>query len=184
MGTCGQEEEKCTNLIEEADAGQNLLDALLELTVGGTEGDVGSVGNAAATAASQQGDDAATPLGDDRARIASIREGATRAVVGDDGELARRELDIGELVMTNEGLQAAHATRSRSCSPPVLEHRHGRVAVGVDLLGVENLVQRNDAAEAKQAMLRVSVALAVGDVGEHEVQESLLLELVACVKYK
>jgi len=74
---CGQEEEKCTNLIEEADAGQNLLDALLELTVGGGEGDVGSVGDAAA-AAGQQGDDAATTLGDDRARVASIREGPAR----------------------------------------------------------------------------------------------------------
>jgi len=38
--------------------------------------------------------------------------------------------------------------------------------------------------EAEQAVLRVSVALAVGDVGEHEVQESLLLELVAWIKYK
>jgi len=108
---CGQEEEKCTNLIEEADAGQNLLDALLELTVGGAEGDVGSVGDAAA---SQQGDDAATLLGDDRARVASIRESATRTVVGDDRELARRELHIEGLVMTNEGLRAAHPTRSRS----------------------------------------------------------------------
>ena len=180
---CGQEEAECTNLFEEADAGKNLLDALLELTVGGAEGDVGSVGGAAA--AGQQGDDAATPVGDDRARVAYIREGATRAVEGDDGELARRELDIDELVMTNEGLQAVHATRSRSCSPPVLDHRHGGVAVGVELLGVENLVQGNDAAEAEQAMLRVFVALAVGQVGEHEVQESLLLELVACViKYK
>ena len=108
-------------------------------------------------------------------------EKAPRAGVGGDPELARCELDIDELVMTNKGLQAAHPTRSRSSSPPVLDHRHGGVAVGVELLGVENLVQGNDAAEAEQAILRVSVALAVGDVGEHEVEESLLLELVACV---
>jgi hypothetical protein len=37
----------------------------------------------------------------------------------------------------------------------------------------------------EQAMLQVSVALAVCDVGEHEIQESLPLELVAWViKYK
>jgi len=71
MCTCRQEEEECTNQIEEAGARQN-LDVLLELTIGDAEGDVSSVGDAAATAASQQGDNVATPLGDDRARVASI----------------------------------------------------------------------------------------------------------------
>ena len=76
--------------------------------------------------------------------------------------------------MTNKGLQP---TRSRSYSPPVLDHPHGWVAVGVELLGVENLVQGNDAAEAKKAMLWVSAVLAAGGVGKHEIQEYLLLEL-------
>ena len=38
---------ECTNLIEEADAREYLLDALLELAVWSGEGDVGSVGDAA-----------------------------------------------------------------------------------------------------------------------------------------
>lgn len=47
MGMCEQRKGECTNLIEEADAREYLLDALLELTVWSGEGDVGSVGDAA-----------------------------------------------------------------------------------------------------------------------------------------
>ena len=46
-------------------------------------------------------------------------------VVGDDGVLARpgADLDLDVIVMTDQGLQAAHA-------PAVFDHRQGGVAVG------------------------------------------------------
>lgn len=39
------------NLVEKADAGEDLLDALLELTVCSSKGNIGRVGDAAAAAA-------------------------------------------------------------------------------------------------------------------------------------
>ena len=165
----GEEREgECTNLGEEADAGEDLPHALLNLTVWGGEGDVGSVGGAAA--AGQHGDGAPAPLDDDGTRVAFVREGATPrlVVVGDDGEFARCELNVDELV-AHKGLQAAHPTNSGARSPPVLDHHHGGVALGVEVLRVVNLVQGNDAADAEQAVPRVFVALAIGDVGEHVV---------------
>jgi hypothetical protein len=92
MSLCEQRKEECSNLIQEADAGHSLLDAFLELTVRGGKGDICRVGEsasaAAAAAAGEQGHDAATPICDDRARVACGREGATTtcAVVGDDGD--------------------------------------------------------------------------------------------------
>jgi hypothetical protein len=178
---CEQREGECTSLIKEADAGKNVLDALLELTVWSGKSDVGGISGAAA--AGQQRDGEATPLDDEGTRVAFAREGATPrlVVVGDDGEFARRELDVGGLVVAHKGRQVAHPTNSGARSPPILDHRHGGVALSVELLGAENLVQGSDAADAELAVLRVCIALTIGDIGEHVVQEGLLLELVACV---
>lgn len=90
------------DLIQEADARQSLLDALLKLAVRGGKRNIHGISES--TTASEQGDDAATPISDDRARVTPFREGATCAMVGDDGELARPE-GTEALIVTGQGPQ-------------------------------------------------------------------------------
>ena len=85
------------------------------------------------------------------------RRGTSRLViVRDDVEFARRELDIDELVVAYKRLQAAHPTNSGARDSSVLGHHHGGIALGVEMLGVENLGQGNDTADAEFAVLRSS----------------------------
>ena len=51
------------DLIQEADARQSLLDALLKLAVRGGKGNIHGISES--TISSEQGDDAATPISDD-----------------------------------------------------------------------------------------------------------------------
>ena len=137
MGMCKQREGQCTNLIE-VDAGENFLHAPFKLTIWRSEGNVSRVGGAVdnATPSDQQGDDAATPLDDDRTRVTFARKGATSwgVVVRDDGEFARRKLDVGVLVVAHKGFQAAHPSGSGARGWPVLDHHHCGVAIGVEML--------------------------------------------------
>lgn len=100
------------DLIQEADAGQSFLDALLKLAVRGGKGNIH--GTSESTTTGEQGDDAATPIGDDRARVTLCRKGATCAVVGDNGELARPEVDTEVLIVTGQGLQCAYRPNGRA----------------------------------------------------------------------
>jgi len=62
-------------------------------------------------------------------------------VVGDDGEFARRELEVDELVVAHKRLQADHSTNSGARSPPVLDHHQGGSPLASKW--AENLVQGN-----------------------------------------
>lgn len=53
--------------------------------------------------------------------------------------------DPNVIVMTDQGLQAAHAPHGHARSPAVLDHRQGGVAIGVELLEPEEFALENDA---------------------------------------
>ena len=103
------------NLIRAVKVGVEDLDSRLKLAEWRSKGHIGRVSGS--TAARKQGDDAATAVDDGRTRVAPLGECAVLVLVGDDGELARPEVEVGvvdAIVSSDQGLQLADPPRGRA----------------------------------------------------------------------
>lgn len=154
------------------------LDLLLDPPVGGNVRDIRLLGSA--PAAGEDSDDAAVPGEDDGPGIASIRKLAAFLVVGQDGDLDGGVLDAVLGVVAGEGFETVGATDGGPRGQPILHDEQALLTVDVEVLGVADLVVRDDAVGLEETILGVLVVRLIGGLREHCIAKVSNREVPAC----
>ena len=152
------------NLVEE-ELGKGLLDLLLDVPVRRDIGDVGSVGGASPLG--EHSEDTSVPVEDDRARVAGGGERTVHVAVRKDSDFYRRLLDTVLIVDASERLHSRDATDGGAGCQTVLDDEKARFSVGVEMLGVVDLVGLDDAERLEKTVLRVLVVRLILRLGKH-----------------
>ena len=147
-------------------AWEGLLDLHLEPPIRGPASHVDLISLAAT--AGEQGDNAASPVEDDGARISWGGEGATQLVVGQDGGLDGRVLGTVVGIDASEGIEPIDATDGGACGQAVLHYKECFLVVDVEVLRPADLVILYDAIGLEEPISRVCVALPVLGLRKHE----------------
>ena len=154
-----------TNLIDdwvEEAVWEHFLHLLFNPPVGSEVRDVCLVSRA--STASEQPDEATVSVEHYGTGVAGSRKGPVTVAVGVDGDIDRCLLDAVLKVPANERLHAGEATDSGACGPSVLDDKQTRLAVGIELLRLADLVILHYASDLKEPggrVLEVGPALRV-----------------------
>ena len=149
----GSSQERRDIVPVEVRAQELLEDEVPEVFEQGRIGDIGAV-SALVRSTCDQADELANHRDNETARIATLGEGPNLAFMGEDGELKRLQGAGGE-VLPHEGHEARESAYGGVGLEPTLQDATNVIAVGVESVGVLDLLGRQHTSKLEKTMVRI-----------------------------
>ena len=154
--------------VVEDDAGELGLDLLLNPPVRGEVSSICFVSRAFAT--SEDSNDPALPVEDDRPRVTPVRELAGHGrPVAQNSNFDGCVRDAVIVVIAGEGLETINTTDSGARGQPIFDDKQALVAIEIEMLRLANFTVLDDAEGWEKTVVGIGVIFAITELREHEV---------------